>query len=236
MKKYLILLFTALSLVTTQAQKIGGFGYIGVGASFITSIQIQNRLQGESLYGSEFSFNEPGIHTGVRIMGAYKRFLVGGTGYNNTFTGGSERGEVNLRITGRFFNLGYLLINKPKTKGYAFLGVGSGSSRLRTSINDMGWQDIGFGPNQNISDLLSPEVLQKSIGYEFGAGVYRLINKKSTAGKINSGFLVGLVAGFNLFPSTTWVFQYNGTEVENMGNISSVYFGITIGGGGFSNE
>lgn len=234
MRKLLLLFFTVLSLVTIKAQKIGGFGYITLGGAFITSSQIQNRLQEETLFSSDFSFNQPGFHIGVRLIGVYEKLLLGGSGYSNTFTGNSSLGEVNLKAVSRFFNVGCFIVSKPKTKVYTLVGFGSGNSRLRATTAEASMRRVSFGDNQNVS-VLSPEVLQKSIAYEFCIGIQRFIIKNTNDyDENNSGFLLGFVAGANLFPSTSWKFKTNETIVANMGNMSSFYIGVTIGGGGFN--
>lgn len=237
MKKAILLITILLCLSTAKAQKIGGFGYISVGASYITSTQIQNRLQEDALFGGGFSFNQPGTHIGARVMGVFDRFLVGGAGYNSSFTGNSDSREVNLKVIGRFLNVGYFLVKKPRIQAYSFIGIGSGNSRLILPLSGGGGSTNGvrsFGADQDIIGI-SPEVFQKSIGYEFGVGIQRFISLSNSYDEVQSGFLVGLVAGMNLLPSTKWEFKANETNVANMGNMSSFYIGITLGGGGFSN-
>lgn len=232
MKKIILLVTVLLAIASAKAQEIGGFGYVSVGASYITSTKIQRRLQENSLLGSDFAFNKPGTHIGVRILGVYKKFLVGGAGYSKVFTGNSEVGEVNLKVAGRFFNAGYILLSKPKTHVYGFLGIGWGNSLLRISkTNEDVMRTVSFGPNQDVS-YLSQEVSQSGVGYEFGIGLHHfVIRSNDSYEEANKGLLLGLVVGANFFPSTKWVFKANETNVDNMGNISSFYIGLTIGGG-----
>lgn len=236
MKRIVVLVAVVLSIVSGSAQKIGGFGHISIGATGLIGKQIQNRLQEQSLFGSGFSFNQPGTHIGARVLGVFDRVIIGGSGYSNTFSGNSTERDVTLKIIGRFVNMGYMLIYKPKIQVYGFVGVGSGSSSLRLlQINDGSvGRKMSFGANQDVIGL-DPEVSQSGIGYEFGVGVQRFIAVSNSYDEVKSGFLVGLVAGANLFPSTNWEFNLNGSNVANMGRTSSFYIGITIGGGGFSN-
>ena len=234
MKISIVLVVVSLSLVITKAQKIGGFGYITVGASYLTSTQIESRLKEDALFGSGFSFKQQGTHIGARVLGCFNRFLVGGSGYRSSFIGNTDDGEANLKVLGRFFNVGYFLVSKPKTHLYAFGGFGGiGGSLVITRANEFFSKSLSFSPNQKV--IMSEEISQNGVGYEFGIGVQRFISPKNSYDEVKSGFLIGVVAGANLFPSTTWEFKANGTNVTNMGNISSFYIGITIGGGGFSN-
>lgn len=219
--------------VITKAQKIGGFGFVTVGVSSLSSAKLESRLQENTLLGNEFSFNSQGTNAGIRVFGLYKRLLIGAGGYTATFTGGTEVGGVNLKVIGRFINVGYLVLGKPRTKVYAFTGVGGRGGSLTITRNE--WivaRTISFGPSQTVR--ISEEVNQRSTGFELGVGVHRFIGKnKSEVEK--SGLLLGLVIKANFFPSNKWEFKANGSSVANMGSINSFHIGITVGGGGFSN-
>ncbi len=234
MKKLITLGIFLLCSVITKAQKIGGFGFVTVGLSSFSNAKLENRLQEDALLGNEFTFNSQGTNAGIRVFGLYKKILIGAGGYTATFTGGTEVGGVTLKVSGRFINVGYLVLEKPRTKVYAFTGVGGRGGSLTITRNE--WivaRTISFGPSQTVR--ISEEVNQRGTGFELGAGVHRLFTGKNDNEVVKSGFLLGLVVKANFFPSTKWEFKTNGSSVANMGSINSFHIGITIGGGGFSN-
>lgn len=229
MKKGLILLLLSLGIISVNAQSNGGFGYFEVGVAGMGNTKVQERLQGASLLGNGFTFNTPGIHIGGRGLAVFGNFLIGGGGYANTFNGSTNVGEASLGAGGGFFNLGYFLMKKPKTQLYTFAGFGGGGGTLKV-INRSGIT-MNFAQNQTIAANENREISQGGFGFEFGVALNQFVIGGSEDGE-SGGFLVGLIAGGNFFPSSEWEFEANETKVTNMGNMSSFYVGITIGGGG----
>jgi hypothetical protein len=230
MKKALILLSLSLCVLVADAQSNGGFGYFVAGVAGNTNTKVQSRLQGATLLGNGFTFNNPGLHIGGRGLAVFGKFVMGGGGYGSSFTGSTNAGEARLSIGGGFFDVGYFLMKKPQTQLYTFVGFGGGGGSLK--VTNTSALSMSFAPNQIISANENREINQGGFGFEFGIGVNQfVIGKTDESG--SGGFMVGLLAGANFFPSSEWEFEANGTNVTNMGNMSSFYIGLTIGGGGF---
>lgn len=232
MKRVLLLFLVTLSISAVNAQAGGGFGFFEAGVAGNTNTKVQSRLQGATLLGNGFTFNSPGIHIGGRGLAVFGRFLMGGGGYANSFSGSTNTGDAKLSIGGGFFDVGYFLMKKPQTQLYAFGGFGGGGGSLKVTNNSA--QTMSFAQNQMIAANENREINQGGFGFEFGVGLNQfVIGGKDDSG--SGGFMVGLIAGANFFPSSEWKFEANETNVTNMGNMGSFYVGITIGGGGFSN-
>lgn len=211
----------------------GGFGYFRGGVGMPLGNQVQNRLKEANMFGNQFKLSTPGVHLGGQGFGIINRFIIGGGGYSTTITGSNDLGETTYSIGAGFFNFGYLLIKKESTNLFAFAGIGGGGGNLK--IKNTGSLTMALATNQQIPVNENRKINSGGFGFEFGVGYNRvLINK--TEQNIKGGFMLGLVAGINYFPTQEWKFEANETKVSNMGNLSSVYIGITIGGGGSSNE
>lgn len=232
MKKVLFSLLLALSITAVSAQSSGGFGYFQAGVAGNTNTQLESRLQGATLLGNGFTFSTPGISIGGRGLAVFGNFLMGGGGYGSTFTGSTNAGEASLRIGGGFFDVGYFLMKKPRTHLYAFVGFGGGGGSLKVTNNSA--LTMSFAQNQVIASNENREINQGGLGFEFGVALNQFVIG-NTNDDGSGGFMVGLIAGANFFPSSEWEFEANETNVTSMGNMGSFYIGITIGGGGFSN-
>ncbi len=218
---------------TAIAQKYeGGFGYFNAGIGGPLSKAIETRLQGPTLFGNTFNFSSIGRTMGGKGFSIFNNFLIGGGGYGTTVLGNSSNSEVKLSIGGGFFNFGYLFVKKERTFMYGFGGIGGGGSTLE--IKNTSFATIDFDANQQIPLGEKRKIKAGGFGFEAGIGVQQLITGKGDNSS-RSCFMLGLVAGINYFPSQDWRFEANDTKVSNMGNLSSFYVGITIGGGGIRN-
>lgn len=218
---------------TAVAQKYeGGFGYFNAGVGRHLQKGIETRLQSPTLFGNSFNFSPVGRTMGGKGFGIYNRFLIGGGGYGTTILDNATNAEVKLSIGGGFFNFGYLFLKKERTFMYGFGGIGGGGSTLE--IKNTSFATLDFSDNQQIPIGEKRKIRAGGFGLEAGIGVQQLIKGKGDdAGR--SCFMLGLVAGINYFPSQDWRFEANDTKVSGMGNLSSFYVGITIGGGGINN-
>lgn len=232
MKRVLILLFLSLGITTVNAQTSGGFGFFEAGIAGNTNNKVQSRLQGATLLGNNFTFSTPGLHIGGRGLAVFGDFLMGGGGYGSSFTGSTEAGEASLSIGGGFFDVGYLLMKKNRTHLYTFVGFGGGGGSLK--VTNTSALTMSFAQNQTIASGENRKIEQGGFGFEFGVGLNQFVIGGGDDGG-SGGFMVGLIAGANFFPSSEWEFEANETKVTNMGNMGSFYIGITIGGGGLSN-
>lgn len=230
MKRILIIIFcVGFALPAfSQLKASGGFGYFVAGVSGTANTKIQTRLQSATLLGNGFSFNTPGLHFGGRGYGVFGKFLMGGGGYGSSFSGTTNAGEAKLSVGGGFFNVGYFIVQKPTTYLYAFGGFGGGGGSLKVINNSQ--LTMSFDQNQNVPSGENRKISQGGFGFELGVGFNKMvIGSISESG--GSGFMVGLIAGINFFPSDDWEFEATKTNVTNMGNMSSFYIGLTIGGG-----
>jgi hypothetical protein len=218
---------------TVLAQKYeGGFGYFNAGIGGHLNKSIETRLQGTTLFGNTFNFSSIGRTMGGKGFSIFSNFLIGGGGYGTTVLGNTSNGEVKLSTGGGFFNFGYLFVKKERTFMYGFGGIGGGGSTLE--IKNTGTVTLDFGTNQQIPTGEKRKIKAGGFGFEAGIGVQQLIKGKGD-NTSRSCFMLGLVAGINYFPAQDWRFETNDTKVSGMGNLSSFYVGITIGGGGISN-
>lgn len=210
----------------------GGFGYFSAGIGGHIGNDVETRLQSAALFGNTFNLPATGLNFGGKGFGIFSRFIIGGGGYGTSVSASTANGEAELSSGAGFFNFGYLFVKKKKTLFYGFGGIGGGGSTL--SIKNTGAVTLAFAANQQIPTGETRKISSGGFGFEAGIGVQQLVISKGDDGE-RGGFMIGLVAGINYFPSQDWRFEANDTKVSNMGNLSSFYVGITIGGGGISN-
>lgn len=211
----------------------GSFGYFVAGVGMPIGNNVETRMKEAGMFGNNFSFNSPGIHLGGRWLGVYNRFMLGGGGYSTSLSGSNSVGEVDYTIGAGFFNFGHFITKKEKLNAYVFGGVGGGGANMR--IKNTGPITMALAPNQQIPVNENRKINSGGFGFELGAGINRLITTHNDDKSIG-GFMLGLVAGINFFPTQSWEFETNESKVTNMGNPSSIYVGITIGGGSLSKE
>lgn len=219
--------------VSAKAQQSsGGFGHFIAGVGMPFSGQVQTRMQDPAMFGSNFSFNTPGLYLGGQGLGVFNRFLMGGGGGGVSMNGSTPIGEVEYSMGAGFFNFGYILVQKGSTNLYAFGGIGGGGGNLRIK-NTSDTVTMRLASNQMIPAGENRKINGGGLGFEFGIGLNRFMMKSNDENRC-SGFMLGLIAGVKLFPGQNWVFEANESKVNNLGNASSFYVGITIGGGSYN--
>lgn len=233
--KLFIVVFAIAGATSLSAQdRRGGMGFFEAGVDIPFSSKVETRLQNVGLLGANFLFDSPGLHFGGRGFGMFNRFMIGGGGYATTMSGTNNAGEATLSVGAGFFNFGYKFVDRERTLAYVFGGVGGGGGNLR--VKNTGGVTMAFAANQQIPSGENRLVNGGGFGFEAGLGINQLIIRNDDEEGGYGGFMLGLIAGINYFPSGTWKFEANETNVTGLGNLSSFYVGITIGGGGFENK
>lgn len=235
MKKTIILLLIVGAIICKPlyAQKyVGGFGFFSGGVSAPFSNSVQTKLQSPQLFGNTFKFSSPGVHYGGKGFAVLGNTLIGGGGGGSYISGSSPVGEATLSYGAGFFNVGYLIHNKEKSKVFVLGGIGGGGGSFK--IINTGITPMRLENNQEIPANENREVSTGGFGFEFVVGGhYRIIGKSTDEG--NGGLLLGLIAGVNYFPTQTWKLNTTETAVSGLKSLSNFYVGVTFGMGGGSN-
>jgi len=171
-------------------------------------------------------------------------FSIGGGGWainNNIIIGGEGFGlsesvvknsdyQIATSTGYGFFNLGYMLVKKPKFFAYPMLGIGGGETIL--AITKLENSPVAF---QDVLDNAGRESYLKAGGFlmNFSIGAnYLLLGGSSDSG--SGGMLAGLRVGYMFDPDPNdWKFNDEKLTGSPDSGISCFYVKLTIGGGGY---
>jgi hypothetical protein len=204
----------------------GGVGYFQMGYAFFNQGNLNQLLNASGM---------PELENGSLSLGGgghsiIRNFIVGGEGHGLI---GNESENNNYKVSQSggygFFNLGYLVVQKPAFNVYPILGIGGGGSSV--TITDKRNLPSNFGdllanPNQQSNLSKGGFMLNFSLGADyFIAGE---TNDKST-----EGFLIGLRVGYLLeLNQNNWSIAGQELSGGPDSGISGPFVRLTIGGGG----